>query len=254
MHPGYGFLSEREAFPVALQKAGIVLIGPNPRAIAAMGDKIESKKAAAKAKEVIDGANSGKYSYRLLPEYKLIHSEAWNDKNPETLLGIYYNRLNNRSQSPVCDFLQDMKQGGWGDTNGEIKFWKEFPDGPRKEATYFPKIMLNDGVLRDWWENPSGERNVVAPVFMKTTESPSAGQEFDYTDPSGLDSEGNKHHQIIRLAEVYCWYAEAVGRSGQINQQAVDLLNQVRNRDDGKASNIYSKSMTQAQLAEAAYN
>ena len=50
VHPGYGFLSEREAFPIALAEAGIVFIGPNPRAIAAMGDKIESKKAAAKAK------------------------------------------------------------------------------------------------------------------------------------------------------------------------------------------------------------
>jgi len=50
VHPGYGFLSEREAFPRELAKAGIVFIGPNPDAIAAMGDKIESKKAAAKAK------------------------------------------------------------------------------------------------------------------------------------------------------------------------------------------------------------
>ena len=50
VHPGYGFLSEREAFPVALAKEGIVFIGPNPGAIAAMGDKIESKKAAAAAK------------------------------------------------------------------------------------------------------------------------------------------------------------------------------------------------------------
>ena len=49
VHPGYGFLSEREAFPRALEAAGIVFIGPNPGAIAAMGDKIESKKAAAKA-------------------------------------------------------------------------------------------------------------------------------------------------------------------------------------------------------------
>ena len=49
VHPGYGFLSEREAFPLALAKAGIVFIGPNAGAIAAMGDKIESKKAAAKA-------------------------------------------------------------------------------------------------------------------------------------------------------------------------------------------------------------
>jgi propionyl-CoA carboxylase alpha chain len=50
VHPGYGFLSEREAFCIALEQAGIVFIGPNSRAIAAMGDKIESKKAAARAK------------------------------------------------------------------------------------------------------------------------------------------------------------------------------------------------------------
>ena len=50
VHPGYGFLSEREAFPRALAAASIVFIGPNPGAIAAMGDKIESKKAAARAK------------------------------------------------------------------------------------------------------------------------------------------------------------------------------------------------------------
>jgi propionyl-CoA carboxylase alpha chain len=50
VHPGYGFLSEREAFANALKDAGIVFIGPNPKAIAAMGDKIESKKAAAAAK------------------------------------------------------------------------------------------------------------------------------------------------------------------------------------------------------------
>jgi len=49
VHPGYGFLSERSAFPRALQEAGIVFIGPNPHAIDAMGDKIESKKAAAAA-------------------------------------------------------------------------------------------------------------------------------------------------------------------------------------------------------------
>ncbi len=50
VHPGYGFLSERAAFAEALARADIVFIGPNPKAIAAMGDKIESKKAAALAK------------------------------------------------------------------------------------------------------------------------------------------------------------------------------------------------------------
>jgi len=50
VHPGYGFLSERAEFARTLEKAGIAFIGPNVRAIEAMGDKIESKKAAAKAK------------------------------------------------------------------------------------------------------------------------------------------------------------------------------------------------------------
>jgi propionyl-CoA carboxylase alpha chain len=50
VHPGYGFLSERAAFARALADAGIVFIGPNPRAIDAMGDKIESKKFANAAK------------------------------------------------------------------------------------------------------------------------------------------------------------------------------------------------------------
>jgi propionyl-CoA carboxylase alpha chain len=49
VHPGYGFLSENRAFAAALEKAGVVFIGPPPAAIAAMGDKIESKKLAQKA-------------------------------------------------------------------------------------------------------------------------------------------------------------------------------------------------------------
>ncbi len=50
IHPGYGFLSENAAFAKALKKAGIVFVGPNPTAIKAMGDKIESKKLASDAK------------------------------------------------------------------------------------------------------------------------------------------------------------------------------------------------------------
>src|SRR3954466_7211096 len=49
VHPGYGFLSERESFARALADAGIAFIGPPPNAIAAMGDKIESKKLAKQA-------------------------------------------------------------------------------------------------------------------------------------------------------------------------------------------------------------
>ena len=50
IHPGYGFLSENAAFAEALKAEGIVFIGPNIEAIRAMGDKIESKKAAAAAR------------------------------------------------------------------------------------------------------------------------------------------------------------------------------------------------------------
>jgi propionyl-CoA carboxylase alpha chain len=46
IHPGYGFLSERESFARACADAGITFVGPPPAAIAAMGDKIESKKLA----------------------------------------------------------------------------------------------------------------------------------------------------------------------------------------------------------------
>ncbi|WP_306117859.1 MULTISPECIES: acetyl/propionyl/methylcrotonyl-CoA carboxylase subunit alpha [unclassified Roseitalea] len=49
VHPGYGFLSERAAFCQALEAAGVVFIGPGASAIEAMGDKITSKKIAAKA-------------------------------------------------------------------------------------------------------------------------------------------------------------------------------------------------------------
>ncbi len=49
VHPGYGFLSENPKFAVALKKAKVAFIGPPVGAIEAMGDKIASKKLAAKA-------------------------------------------------------------------------------------------------------------------------------------------------------------------------------------------------------------
>ncbi|NMA96528.1 MAG: acetyl/propionyl/methylcrotonyl-CoA carboxylase subunit alpha [Phyllobacteriaceae bacterium] len=49
VHPGYGFLSENASFSAALEAEGIIFVGPGPKAIEAMGDKITSKKLAAEA-------------------------------------------------------------------------------------------------------------------------------------------------------------------------------------------------------------
>jgi len=59
VHPGYGFLSENEAFAKRVEEEGIVFIGPKHASIAAMGDKIASKKLAGAAKvNTIPGYNA----------------------------------------------------------------------------------------------------------------------------------------------------------------------------------------------------
>ncbi len=59
VHPGYGFLSENAAFAKRVEEEGIVFIGPKHASIAAMGDKIESKKLAGAAKvNTIPGHNA----------------------------------------------------------------------------------------------------------------------------------------------------------------------------------------------------
>jgi propionyl-CoA carboxylase alpha chain len=58
VHPGYGFLSENSEFARRVEEEGIVFIGPKHASIAAMGDKIESKKLAGEAKvNTIPGHN-----------------------------------------------------------------------------------------------------------------------------------------------------------------------------------------------------
>lgn len=212
--------------------------------------------AASKAKEIIDGVDNGTYTYGLLDEYSQVHSWEYNYKNKELILGVFYTLNFGESQanmSSMCDILSDVAGGnGWGDTCGEILFWSNFPEGPRKDATYAPKTLLGS-TLQDWWYDtePEPSRSVVAPWFIKTAEGTKA--EWDYTKGSRQgDWIGEKNHHVVRLSEVYCWYAEAIGRSGGNDPLAYTVLNKVRTR--AGLTEIPSGSLTPTQLAEAAYD
>lgn len=110
--------------------------------------------AAEQAKAVIDGANAGTYEYILEPEYKYVYAPSHNYTN-ETVVGINYSRAFTWVEdSQMTDSNLFESLGGWGDGWGEIKFWKEFPAGPRKDATYNPKILKKNTAgneLLDWW-------------------------------------------------------------------------------------------------------
>ncbi|MDR0756298.1 MAG: RagB/SusD family nutrient uptake outer membrane protein [Tannerella sp.] len=211
--------------------------------------------AAAKAKEVIDASDRGEYYYQLLDEYWKVHSWEYNYKNTEVLLATYYNLTTQAAMSTYCDIIEDMDGGGWHDSGAEIKFWKNFPEGPRKEATFAPKTLLK-GELRDWWWDPNygtpTGRTVCNPWYLAACEG-ARGTEFDIAKPvSQAGMTGEKSHKTIRLSEVYCWYAEAVGRSGGNDPFAYEVLNRVRTR--AGLEPIPSGSLSPEGLAEAAYD
>lgn len=229
--------------------------------------------AAAKAKEVIDGVEAGTYDQALLADWNKVYSYGMNHHN-ETILGIDYNSTpggwsNQDSQISSCHQFTTI-DGGWGDFLAERHFWKNFPDGARKDAVYAKQIYVSGNTV-DWWattdgeaytKNEDGTTNAVIsdfrPMFVGFTVNDNVGSpavaDYDYTKPFWGGMCVNKRHQLIRYSEVLCWYAEAAARAGQDLAAAKAALKQVRARayaDQTKVAEV--DAMSADQLAEAAY-
>lgn len=229
--------------------------------------------AAAKAKEVIDGVEAGTYDQALLADWNKVYSYGMNHHN-ETILGIDYNSTpggwsNQDSQISSCHQFTTIN-GGWGDFLAERHFWKNFPDGARKDAVYAKQIYVSGNTV-DWWattdgeaytKNEDGTTNAVIsdfrPMFVGFTVNDNVGSpavaDYDYTKPFWGGMCVNKRHQLIRYSEVLCWYAEAAARAGQDLAAAKAVLKQVRARayaDQTKVAEV--DAMSADQLAEAAY-
>lgn len=193
-------------------------------------------KAAVKAKEVIDGVNSGKYEYIVEPSFKNVYAPSHNYTN-ETVVGINYQQSFTwwqDSQLSSSNLFESV--GGWGDSWGEILFWKNMPEGQRKDAIYNPKILLNNKVgskLVDWWEKDENGVKYIPeyhPMFSIFTVS-KGDTDYDYTQPASLDMTNSHRHRVIRYSEVLLWYAESQARAeGSPNSLAIECLETVRNR------------------------
>lgn len=245
--------------------------------------------AASKAKAVID--NNGEYGFYLDDTWSHVYSIAHN-YNKETLVGIDNNwncgSWDHDSELTSCNRFEGLGDGGWGDSWGEIAFWKRFPEGPRKDAIYAPKITFQQGTtitkMCNWWDvytedqkNEAGEiiakagDEVVAayhPMFSIYTTNcdPSdsnkeLSQPYDYTQPNYTNMTDGRRHRLIRYSEVLLWYAESAARSGGDLSKAKEYLKQVRKRavtdyenvtlSDGTTVKI--DNMSADQLAEACY-
>ncbi|WP_195374106.1 MULTISPECIES: RagB/SusD family nutrient uptake outer membrane protein [Parabacteroides] len=187
--------------------------------------------AAEQAKAVIDGVNKGDYEYILEPDYKNVYAISHNYTN-ETVVGINYSgsfQWDEDSQMTNSNMFESL--GGWGDGWGEIKFWKEFPAGPRKDATYNPKILKGNKAgaeLIDWWDKDIPEQHPMFSIFSIGQD----GGDYDYTKPANVSVSTNGHrHRLIRYSEVLLWYAEAQARAdGTPNAMAYECINKVRER------------------------
>ena len=227
-------------------------------------------RAAAKALEVIDGCNNGTYKFSLYDEYWKIYSKQENEVNQEALCVLFYSRAFGTGDNDYDSGRGGINEtpggaaGGWSDTAAEIQFWVDFEGQARKDATYAQYVVTNrtadaEGVYPHtrWWLNNEEDGAYKHPYFTKAQLTLEGRGEFDSTVPWSVQCNDwdTKNHQIVRLGEVYCWYAEAIGRSGTGDKaKAIQLLNIIRKRADGEgASDHYSADMSYQALGEAAF-
>lgn len=244
------------------------------------------KLAAELAKDVI--TNNGNYGFILNPDWKDVYSMG-NNYNMETVLGINNDAKgwwDHDSQLSSCCRFEGLGDGGWGDAWGEIAFWKRYPEGPRKNAIYAPKVTFqetitekigNEEVKKDkiskavyWWELDNNGKPVVDayhPMFtIFTVNADEKGnmlkQPYDYMGINYKGMVNDRRHNLIRYSEVLLWYAESAARAGLSDlTEAKKCLKLVRSRavtdaenvtlDDGTTVKI--DNMSAAQLAEACY-
>lgn len=231
--------------------------------------------AADKAKEVVDGVNSGKYPNALCSTWADVYSYG-NNYSSECLVGIVYNSqpggwANYDSQLTSCHQLGSLS-GGWGDFLAERYFWSLFPEGPRKDYVYASKLRSNyNNVMVDWWATFDGEKYngksgdesnaVVAeyrPMFVGFTVNADANNQpvaapYDPSKPFWGNMCLNKTHQIIRYSEVLCWFAEAAARAGKYPSEAAAALAQVQARAYADPAQADNSNLAESAVREHGY-
>ena len=244
------------------------------------------KHAAELAKDVI--TNNGTYGFILNPDWKEVYSMG-NNYNMETVLGINNDAKgwwDHDSQLSSCCRFEGLGDGGWGDAWGEIAFWKRYPEGPRKNAIYAPKVTFQETITEKigdkevkkdkiskavyWWELDNNGKPVVDayhPMFtIFTVNADEKGnmlkQPYDYMGINYKGMVNDRRHNLIRYSEVLLWYAESAARTGLSDlTEAKNCLKQVRSRAVtdvenvtlGDGTTVKIDNMSAAQLAEACY-
>lgn len=244
------------------------------------------KLAAELAKDVI--TNNGTYGFILNQDWKDVYSMG-NNYNMETVLGINNDAKgwwDHDSQLSSCCRFEGLGDGGWGDAWGEIAFWKRYPEGPRKNAIYAPKVTFQETITEkigdkevkkdkiskavNWWELDNNGKPVVDayhPMFtIFTVNADEKGnmlkQPYDYMGINYKGMVNDRRHNLIRYSEVLLWYAESAARAGLSDlTEAKNCLKQVRSRAVtdvenvtlGDGTTVKIDNMSAAQLAEACY-